>query len=182
MKIGLICASLLFAGALAMSAFAQNNGDNRPAPPGAEANTNRVEIRLFIDAPPEKVWRALTNPRLVKQWFLGADTETDWRVGSPLVQRGVWRGRPTNEKGRVLESERGKRLVHTHWSAASGLPDRPENYRVIRYDLAAVGEGTELTFAEENIPNEAARQRAEETWQRLLAGLKAISERRRSSD
>jgi uncharacterized protein YndB with AHSA1/START domain len=43
---------------------------------------------ITIDAPIEEVWRAVTTPALIKQWFFGVDTETDWNVGSPLVHRG----------------------------------------------------------------------------------------------
>jgi hypothetical protein len=34
----------------------------------------------------------------------GVDTETDWKVGSPLVHRGVYQGRPYQDKGEIIGS------------------------------------------------------------------------------
>src|SRR4029077_10504769 len=39
---------------------------------------------IMVDAPAAKVWFALTTPELIKQWFFGVDTETDWTEGSPI--------------------------------------------------------------------------------------------------
>ena len=36
---------------------------------------------ITIDAPIEEVWRGLTTPELIKRWFLGVDTESDWEAG-----------------------------------------------------------------------------------------------------
>jgi len=45
---------------------------------------------ITVDAPIEKVWRALTTPELIKTWFFGVDTESDWEAGSSIVHRGEW--------------------------------------------------------------------------------------------
>jgi uncharacterized protein YndB with AHSA1/START domain len=55
---------------------------------------------ITIDAPVEKVWRALTTPELIKTWFFGVDTESDWESGSSLVHRGEWQGKPYEDRGR----------------------------------------------------------------------------------
>ncbi len=39
-----------------------------------------VEIR----AAPERVWEALTDPRLTRRWYWGQSPQTDWKVGSPI--------------------------------------------------------------------------------------------------
>ena len=85
-----------------------------------------------IDAPIEEVWRALTTPDLIKQWFFGVDTETDWKVGSPLVHRGQYRGEPHEDKGEIVRFDPPKRLVHTHWSDLSGKPDSRTAQSIIR--------------------------------------------------
>ena len=38
----------------------------------------------FVRAPIERVWDALTNPEMTKQYFFGTTVECDWEVGSPL--------------------------------------------------------------------------------------------------
>ena len=42
----------------------------------------------MIKAPLNKVWDALINPELVKQYFFGTNLVTTWQVGSPILFRG----------------------------------------------------------------------------------------------
>ena len=78
---------------------------------------------VTVKASPTKVWAALTTPAVIKKYFFGADIVTTWAVGSPILYRGQWQGKPYEDKGIVLEFEPGKRLVTTHWSPLAGLPD-----------------------------------------------------------
>ena len=57
----------------------------------------------MIDAPAPKVWLALTTPELIKEWFFGVDTETDWTEGSSIVHRGLYQGQPYEDKGRIVK-------------------------------------------------------------------------------
>src|SRR5437867_8830821 len=98
-----------------------------------------TEISITIDASAKDVWEALTNPDVIKKWFFGVDTETDWAEGSPIVHRGEYQGKPYEDKGTIVKVEPGRRLVHTHWSPSSGLPDSPENYEEVTWALADRG-------------------------------------------
>ena len=42
---------------------------------------HQSKYQTLIKAPIEKVWEALINPELVKQYFFGSNQETDWSVG-----------------------------------------------------------------------------------------------------
>ena len=59
----------------------------------------RTEDSVTIEAPLVRVWEALTTPELIKRWFFGVDTTTDWNVGSPIVHRGEYQGRPYEARG-----------------------------------------------------------------------------------
>ena len=72
---------------------------------------------------------------MLKQYFFGADVVTDWKVGSSIVYRGQWNGKPYEDKGKILKFETEKLLVTTHWSPLSGVPDIPENYHTVSYEL-----------------------------------------------
>jgi uncharacterized protein YndB with AHSA1/START domain len=139
-----------------------------------DAKTVRTSIR--INAAPEKVWTALTTPALIKQWFLGVDTQTDWKVGSPIVHRGEWQGKPYEAKGKIIAFEPGRILAHDHWSKLSGLPDTPENHQIVRYGLIPDGQGSLLALTEENIPDKEKRDLSEKTWNQVLANLKTLVE------
>jgi uncharacterized protein YndB with AHSA1/START domain len=131
---------------------------------------------ITIDAPVEKVWTALTTPELIKTWFFGVDTETDWEAGSSIVHRGEWQGKPYEDRGEILKIDPPRLLVHTHWSDTSGLPDRPENYQEVTWALKQEGPKTKLTVTERNLPSEEAKTVSEDGWKAALTGLKGVLE------
>jgi uncharacterized protein YndB with AHSA1/START domain len=135
-----------------------------------------TESSTTIDAPIEEVWRALTTPDVFKEWFFGVDTETDWEVGSPLIHRGEYQGRPYEDKGQILRFDPPKRLVHTHWSDLSGTPDEPENYQEVTWALDDRDGSTELTVSERNLPSEQAKAVSDESWSMVLGNLKKLLE------
>lgn len=130
-----------------------------------------------LDAPAPKVWDALTKPELIKQYLFGTEVTTDWRVGSPITYRGEWQGKQYEDKGKILEIEPGKLLVSTFWSSLGGLPDAPENYNTVRYELSPAGSSsTRLSITQDNNPSDEAAQHAEENWRTVLDGIKKLVE------
>ena len=140
------------------------------------ATIDHVTSATRIDADIEDVWQAITTPSKIKHWFFGVDTETDWKVGSPLVHRGEYQGKPYVDRGEILEFSPPRRLVHTHWSNGSGKPDAPEHYQVVSWELAEAGEGTELTISETNLPSDDAAHTSEQAWKAALRSLKDMLE------
>ncbi|MBV9986905.1 MAG: SRPBCC domain-containing protein [Chitinophagaceae bacterium] len=133
---------------------------------------------IIIDAPKEKVWEALTRPELIKQYFFGTDTHTDWKPGSPIRFTGEWQGKKYEDKGTVLSADTNRLLRYEYWSSMSGIEDLPENYVIVTYELEEKGEGvTELSITQENIPTEQMREHSEQNWNKVLEGLKAMLEK-----
>jgi uncharacterized protein YndB with AHSA1/START domain len=139
-------------------------------------NDIRTSSSIEIAAPAARVWEALTTPELIRRWFFGVDTETDWRPGSPVVHRGEYQGRPYEDRGTILEVEPGRRLVHTHWSPVSGLPDEPEHYQEVTWTLSERDGATELRVSETNLPSADARAVSEQGWEAALGALKDLLE------
>jgi uncharacterized protein YndB with AHSA1/START domain len=111
--------------------------------------TGRVELE--INAPVEKVWEALTKPEIIKQYFFGTNTFTDWKMGSPIIFRGEWEGKTYEDKGTILEVDKYKMIKYDYWSSMSGIEDKPENYVIITYHLTQVDTKTKLVITQENI-------------------------------
>ncbi len=132
---------------------------------------------VSINAPVSQVWKALTDPKLVKQYFFGVDVITDWKQGSPIIYRGVWEGKPFEDKGNVLKIEPEKLLLTTHWSPLSGVPDTPENYHNVRYELAPEGRGTKLTITQDNNATAEEKNHSEQNWGAVLDGMKRVLEK-----
>jgi uncharacterized protein YndB with AHSA1/START domain len=135
-----------------------------------------IEDSITIEAPIERVWEALTSPELIKQWFFGVDTETDWKTGSPIVHRGEYQGKPYEDKGNILQIEPPRLLVHSHWSPVSGLQDTPENHQQVSWELSERDGGTELTIREVNLPSEEAKATSVKSWRMVLENLKRLLE------
>jgi uncharacterized protein YndB with AHSA1/START domain len=72
-----------------------------------------IEESISINAPITVVWEALTTPELIKRWFFGVDTETEWKPGGPIVHRGEYQGKPYEDRGIIVEIEPPRRLVRT---------------------------------------------------------------------
>jgi uncharacterized protein YndB with AHSA1/START domain len=137
-----------------------------------------AQSSIVIDASPEEIWEALTTPELIKEYFFGVDTITDWKVGSPIVHRGEWEGKPFEDKGVILQYNPPKLLQYTHWSPMGGTPDKPENYQTVSIMLDEQGGGTEVSIANDNAGSEESRRHSAENWHSVLEALKKLLETR----
>lgn len=85
----------------------------------APANDRELVISRLIDAPREKLWRAWTQPQLLKQWFAPLPwttpvVEMDFRPGgSSLVVMRSPEGHEQRCPGVFLEVVKNERLVFT---------------------------------------------------------------------
>jgi uncharacterized protein YndB with AHSA1/START domain len=129
-----------------------------------------------INAPVKRVWQALTDPKLIKQYFFGADVISDWKVGSPILYKGVYEGKAYQDKGQVLKVEPEKLLVATHWSPLSGVPDSPENYHKVSYELSSEKGGTHITITQDNNASTEEQEQNANSWKMVLEGMKKLLE------
>jgi uncharacterized protein YndB with AHSA1/START domain len=138
--------------------------------------TFMAEASITITASPAQVWEALTDPYLIKQYLFGTEVTTDWRVGHPITYTGDWEGKAYEDKGEVIEKVVEKLLVTTYWSSLSGLPDIPEYYKTVRYELSPAGNGTKLTITQDNNDSREDADHSEENWKSVLGGIKKLLE------
>jgi uncharacterized protein YndB with AHSA1/START domain len=145
--------------------------------PGEFMNNDHIaKASMLINVHVSRVWDALTKPELIKQYFFNTDVVSDWKVGSPILYRGEWEGKPFEDKGEILKIEPEKQLVSTHWSPLSGLPDSPENYHTVTYDLVPRDDKTEITITQEKNASEQEKVHSEENWKAVLVALKNLLE------
>ena len=139
-------------------------------------NKFTARATTIINAPVSKVWQALVNPELIRQYLFDTEVITDWKVGSPITYKGEWQGQAFEDKGEILDIEPEKLLRSTHWSPLSGVPDTPENYHTVTYTLTDKGDRTEVTITQDNNATEEEKEHSERNWNTVLDGMKKLLE------
>jgi len=103
----------------------------------ASTETRSVVVERDIAHPPEKLWRALTQPHLIEEWLMKNDFKPV--VGHSFNLRGEWGGVLDCE---VLTIEPNKTLSYT-WNYAHDDPAF-DLTSVVTFTLTPAGAGTHL--------------------------------------
>lgn len=135
-----------------------------------------LNTSIEVNASASKVWRALTDAAIVKQYFFGTNVKTDWKKGSPIIWEGEWEGKTYRDKGEILDIDPGKYVRYNYWSSMSGTEDKPENYAGISYTLEEKDGKTKLTISQDNIKSEESKSHSEQNWQSVFGKMKAMVE------
>jgi uncharacterized protein YndB with AHSA1/START domain len=135
----------------------------------------QIRKAYFIQAPVEKVWKALTTPEIIRQYYFGTHAVSDWKKGSIIDYTGEWQGKPYHDKGIIREIVPGKMMTISHWSDRSGKPDIPENYSDHSYYLEPANHGTQLTISQDDqFKTEESRNQAWKHWDMVMEGLRKV--------
>ena len=132
-----------------------------------------AKAETVIEAPPSRVWEALTDPDQIKEYMFGSEVETSWEMGSPITWNGEYEGRPYQDKGEVLSYDEPRKLSVTHYSPLAGQEDKPENYHTLVYTLDEHNGGTRVSLTQDNCADEQEAEQFSANWQQMLDGLKA---------
>lgn len=132
---------------------------------------------VTIDASPEAVWAALTEPRYVERWQYGSQLDTDWQVGSPLRFTTEWEGQVYEQWGTVITFDRPSTVRYSLFAPRPGLADLPENYFTMTYELELDGDATMVTItqADPRAEDESLPQEDDAT-NPVLRALKDVAE------
>jgi uncharacterized protein YndB with AHSA1/START domain len=124
--------------------------------------TLSVTIEREMPFPPERLWRALTQPHLIEEWLMKNDFEPV--VDHRFNLRADWGAVDC----RVLAVEPNKMLSYT-W-AAYGLES------VVTWTLTPTSAGTLLRMDQSGFrpDQQQAYQGAQHGWQKFLAGLERV--------
>jgi uncharacterized protein YndB with AHSA1/START domain len=122
-------------------------------------DTRSVVIEREIAYPPEKIWRALTQPHLIAEWLMKNDFVLN--PGHRFTLRGDW----GSVDCQVMEIEPRKTLSYS-W-AAHGLES------VVTWTLTPTGTGTQLRMEQSGFraDQEQAYQGAKYGWQKFFTAL-----------
>jgi uncharacterized protein YndB with AHSA1/START domain len=124
--------------------------------------TRSVVVERELPHPPEKIWRALTQPHLIEEWLMKNDFKPV--VGHRFDLRADW----GSVDCRVLAVEPNKTLSYT-W-AAYGLES------VVTWTLIPTSTGTRLRMEQSGFRSDQqqAYQGAKHGWQQFFANLEQV--------
>ena len=127
-----------------------------------QIQTRSVIVERDLACPPEKLWRALTQPHLMAEWLMQNDFAPV--AGHAFQLRADW----GSVDCKVQTIEPNKLLSYT-W-AAYGLES------VVTWTLTPTGKGTHLRMEQSGFrPDQSqAYEGAKDGWQRFLAALEGV--------
>lgn len=146
-----------------------------------------VTNTISIQGPASEVWDALTNPEKTRKYMFGCQALSDWKTGSPLLWKGQYEGKDMIfVKGIVKEIQVGKSLAYTTIDPnSSTVPDVPENYTTVTYQLREENGNTQLTVTQGDFSTVAEGEKRYkevynngEGWQPILDQIKEMIEKK----
>lgn len=129
-------------------------------------------VSRLIPAHPAEVWETLTSHDAMKELMMGAEVETDWKIGHAITMRGQVDGRTFEEHGEIRSFEPRRKLSYTHESSSA-----PGQTHLVTFELEMKGRGTEVTVTQapaggiDAADDERLRPRYERTWAMMLRDL-----------
>lgn len=129
---------------------------------------------VYIRTTPEKLWNALTDPHLTKQYFYGTSVRSDWKVGSTIEHLN-----PDGSvvlSGKVLEVTPPRRLVTTFVQEhdAEAKHERPSR---VTWEIVPRGEVCLLTVTHDDFDEGSKTYKSVRLgWNPILSGLKTLLE------
>jgi uncharacterized protein YndB with AHSA1/START domain len=114
----------------------------------------------YINTTPEKVWNALIDNEMIKQYWSRHKNVSDWKVGSTWLHQDYDSG-TIDIDGKVVEFEAPKRLVLTWAGANEDL--RKEKPSLVTFEIETVFDVARLTLTHDEL----------ETGSKMLEGITA---------
>jgi uncharacterized protein YndB with AHSA1/START domain/DNA-binding transcriptional ArsR family regulator len=140
-----------------------------PAPDG---QGHMAVFEIYIKTTPERLWEAITDPKLRAKYSFGVETRSDWTPGS--TYKAAVPGVIDIAAGENLEVDPPRRLVQTFNALWSDDVKAAGTSRVT-WEIYPVGDSCQLTVIHDRLP-ERANPELYGGWPMILSGLKTLLE------
>jgi len=142
-------------------------------PPG-----NRIRKKVWIKAPPEVVFSALTDPKQLSRWFCDR-ASCDPREGGELLA--CWKTEKSSREGRAVFTRFTPcQALDLHWIDDGDGPQAGRSEHKLSYEIRLKSGLTEVAMldADESIPDEETFDLLNQGWNSVLMELKDYCERK----
>ncbi|MGA7482272.1 MAG: SRPBCC family protein [Bradyrhizobium sp.] len=128
---------------------------------------------VYIQAPCEKVWDALIDPEMNKEYWGRHCNVSDWKVGSRWQHADYDDRTQVRVAGTVIESNRPHRLVLS-WARPEHLDD-PDQVSKVTFTIEQQFGSSKLTVIHSDLDDEMLRA-VSGGWPPILSSLKTLLE------
>src|SRR5215218_4628435 len=143
-----------------------------PLSPDPDGEAAMAVFEIYIKTTPERLWEAITDPKLRARYSFGVETHSDWTPGSSY--RASVPGGIDIAAGENLEVDPPRRLVQSFNALWSDEVKGAGTSRVT-WEIIPVGDSCQLTVIHDRLP-EDANPELYGGWPMILSGLKTLLE------
>ena len=130
-------------------------------------------FEIYIKTTPERLWEAITDPKMRAKYSFGVETESDWTPGSSY--QGSVPGVVDIAAGENLEVDPPRRLVQS-FNALWSEEVRAAGTSRVTWEIEPVGDDScQLRVTHDQLP-EDANPELYGGWPMTLSGLKTLLE------
>jgi uncharacterized protein YndB with AHSA1/START domain len=127
----------------------------------------------YIRTTPAKLWSALTDPEVIKQYWFNMRVECDWRVGS--AYKLVHPDGRLDSSGEILESDPPRRLVYKWLHEVPEL--KVEGHTRCTMLVEPAGKGVKLSITHDIERSDSKFiALATGSWPKIMSNLKSLLE------
>ncbi|GGH32371.1 hypothetical protein GCM10007423_21830 [Dyadobacter endophyticus] len=143
-----------------------------------------IYLDITVNASAEHVWAVLTQPELIGKWMFDTPVEidTEWHEGGKLREQGDLHGLPFENRGEIIRFDPPAALQYTHWSTLSLIPDVPQNYSLLQFQLQNIDSRTVLKLTISNLVTFEIFKHLEFYWKVALHLLREVAESLQKED
>jgi uncharacterized protein YndB with AHSA1/START domain len=138
-----------------------------------------IEAETFIEAPPERVFRALVEPQQVLAWWGREGIYRCTEFDSDLRRGGKWRAAGVSREsdrftvtGEYLEIDSPRVLVYSWVASWTG-----DAKTTVRWELEPEQQGTRVRLRHSGLAAHPEISQAYQGWPRMLGWLRAFLEK-----
>ncbi len=143
-----------------------------PLVPSPDGKGAMAVFEIYIKTTPERLWQAITDPKMRAKYTFGVETHSDWTAGSRYVASVP--GRVDIAEGENVTVDPPRRLVQSFralWSDAV----KAAGFSRVTWEITPVGNSCRLTVVHDRLPKDANPE-LYGGWPMILSGLKTLLE------
>lgn len=130
---------------------------------------------IYISTTPEKLWSALMDPEMTRQFWGHHRNVSDWMAGSRWEHQDYADPAIVDIVGKVIESDPPRRLVLT-WADPTEAADETKHSRVT-FTIEPFMDSVRLTVSHEDLePDSEMLHGITQGWPAVLSSLKSLLE------